>query len=65
MSNSGLMRIDDALRHGTPEIFNTDQGSQFTSRFDTDRLQSQSIEISMDGRGQALDNVFMNGSGEA
>ena len=51
--------LDDALRQGTPEIFNTDQGSQFTSRFYTDRLQSQSIEISMDGRGRALDNVFI------
>ena len=54
-----LDALDDALSQGTPEIFNTDQGSQFTSRFYTDRLQSQSIEISMDGRGRALDNVFI------
>ena len=40
--------LDDALRQGTPEIFNTDKGSQFTSRFYPGRLQSQSIEISMD-----------------
>ena len=51
--------LDDAFAHGTPEIFNTDQGSQFTSRFFTDRLQAKSIEISMDGRGRALDNVFI------
>lgn len=54
-----LDALDDALSQGTPEIFNTDQGSQFTSRFYTDRLRSQSIEISMDGRGRALDNVFI------
>ena len=54
-----LDALDDALSQGTPEIFNTDQGSQFTSRFYTDRLQSKSIEISMDGRGRALDNVFI------
>ena len=48
-----------ALAGSCPEIFNTDQGSQFTSRFFTDRLMSKSIEISMDGRGRALDNVFI------
>ena len=47
------------LAHGTPEIFNTEQGSQFTSRFFTERLMSKSIEISRDGRGRALDNVFI------
>jgi putative transposase len=54
-----LEALDDAFAQGTPEIFNTDQGSQFTSRFFTERLQSKSIEISMDGRGRALDNVFI------
>lgn len=54
-----LDALDDALSQGPPEIFNTDQGSQFTSRFYTDRLQAKSIEISMDGRGRALDNVFI------
>ena len=53
--------LNDALRQGTAEIFNTDKGSQFTSRFYTDRLQSRSIEISMDGRDRALDNVFIGG----
>lgn len=54
-----LDALDDALSQGTPEIFNTDQGSQFATRFYTDLLQSQSIKISMDGRGRALDNVFI------
>ncbi|TWT34790.1 IS3 family transposase [Blastopirellula retiformator] len=51
--------LDEALDQGTPEIFNTDQGAQFTSRQYTDRLKSSAIEISMDGRGRALDNVFI------
>jgi len=51
--------LHDALEHGRPEIFNTDQGAQFTSRPFTERLVSESIEISMDGRGRALDNVFI------
>lgn len=54
-----LEALDEALDHGTPDVFNTDQGAQFTSRFFTERLQSKSIEISMDGRGRALDNVFI------
>jgi len=54
-----LETLDDAFDHGTPEIFNTDQGAQFTSRSFTDRLQGKRIEISMDGRGRALDNVFI------
>ncbi|MCA3213729.1 MAG: DDE-type integrase/transposase/recombinase [Burkholderiales bacterium] len=45
-------------RHGTPEIFNTDQGSQFTSLAFTERLKTASIAISMDGRGCWRDNVF-------
>lgn len=52
--------LDEALRlYGKPEIFNTDQGSQFTSADFTGRLQSQGIRISMDGRGRALDNIFV------
>ena len=54
-----LEALDDALSQATPQIFNTDQGSQFTSRVFTERLSSRSIEISMDGRGRALDNVFI------
>jgi len=48
-----------ALQYGTPEIFNTDQGSQFTSEAFTGVLQSAGVRISMDGRGRALDNVFV------
>ena len=51
--------LDHALRHGKPEIFNTDQGSQFTSNEFTGILEKNSIRISMDGRGRALDNIFV------
>ena len=51
--------LDEALKGGKPEIFNTDQGCQFTSRDFTSRLESHGIRISMDGRGRALDNVFV------
>ena len=45
--------------YGAPEIFNTDQGSQFTSSAFTSILESHGIAISMDGRGRAIDNVFV------
>jgi putative transposase len=48
-----------ALRQGTPEIFNTDQGSQFTSAEFVGVLESASIAVSMDGRGRATDNAFV------
>jgi putative transposase len=51
--------LEEALSIGTPEIFNTDQGSQFTARSFTSRLEDARIAISMDGRGRALDNVFV------
>jgi putative transposase len=52
--------LEDALRtHGRPEIFNTDQGSQFTSEAFTKVLLDAGISISMDGRGRALDNIFV------
>ena len=52
--------LDDALaRHGAPEIFNTDQGSQFTSWAWTQRLKEAGVGISMDGRGRFLDNIFI------
>jgi len=54
-----LAALDEALEQGVPEIFNTDQGVQFTSRAYTERLFARGIEISMDGRGRALDNVFI------
>ena len=52
--------VEDALaRYGKPEIFNTDQGSQFTSADFTGLLKAQAIAISMDGRGAWRDNVFV------
>ena len=51
--------LKEALSYGTPEIFNTDQGSQFTSDEFTQELKTQGIQISMDGRGRALDNIFV------
>jgi len=46
-------------KHGVPEIFNTDQGSQFTSDVFVNVLSSNKIKISMDGKGRALDNIFV------
>jgi putative transposase len=52
--------LEDAIRtYGTPEIFNSDQGSQFTSDAFTGVLIDNSVKISMDGRGRALDNIFV------
>jgi putative transposase len=51
--------LERALEHGRPEMFNTDQGVQFTSQAFTARLKEGGIRISMDGRGRALDNVFV------
>jgi putative transposase len=54
-----LEALDEALQRGRPEIFNTDQGSQFTSREYTGRLEAAGVAVSRDGRGRALDNVFV------
>lgn len=52
--------LEEALKtHGKPEIFNTDQGSQYTSKRFTDVLESHNVAISMDGRGRAQDNIFI------
>ena len=51
--------LEAALALGQPEIFNTDQGCQFTCERFTGRLLERQIKISMDGRGRALDNVFI------
>ncbi|MBT4607784.1 MAG: transposase family protein, partial [Thiotrichales bacterium] len=52
--------LEEAIRrYGKPEIFNSDQGSQFTSKVFTDVLKRENIKISMDGRGRALDNIFV------
>jgi putative transposase len=54
-----LEALETALGRATPEILNTDQGAQFTSQLYTGRLQQAGIRISWDGRGRALDNVFV------
>ena len=54
-----LEALEMALSRGTPEIFNSDQGSQFTAAAFTGRLEQSGVAISMDGRGRALDNVFI------
>jgi putative transposase len=51
--------LDWALQQGQPEIFNTDQGAQFTSEAFTSRLEKRGVKISMDGRGRAMDNIFI------
>jgi len=51
--------LEEAMEAKQPEIFNTDQGSQFTSESFTSRLTCRGVAISMDGRGRALDNVFI------
>lgn len=51
--------LEKALRYGRPEIFNTDQGSQYTSSEFTGILHDNKIRISMDGRGRAFDNIFI------
>jgi putative transposase len=54
-----LEALEQALRYGQPEVFNSDQGVQFTSHDFTSRLQAANIQISWDGRGRAFDNIFM------
>lgn len=54
-----LDALEASFQYGQPQIFNTDQGSQFTSTAFTDVLLGRQISISMDGRGRALDNVFI------
>ena len=54
-----LAKLEAAFRFGQPEIWNSDQGSQFTSADFLAPLKKRSISISMDGRGRALDNVFI------
>lgn len=51
--------LEEALKKGTPEIFNTDQGSQFTSEDFTGMLKKRNIQISMDGKGSYNDNLFI------
>jgi putative transposase len=51
--------LQQALRRGRPEVFNSDQGSQFTSETFTGELAQRGITISMDGRGRCFDNIFI------
>ena len=59
MDSSLVMRVlnEGFYNYGTPEIFNTDQGSQYTSHLHTDALKDKGIIISMDGKGRATDNI--------
>jgi putative transposase len=54
-----LDMLEEALSRGQPEVFNTDQGVQFTAEAWTSRVQSVGVGVSMDGRGRCLDNVFV------
>src|SRR5947209_2517988 len=54
-----LELLDEALGRGHPEVFNTDQGVQFTAEAFTSRLEAAGVAVSMDGRGRCLDNVFV------
>jgi putative transposase len=54
-----LEMLDEALSLGRPEVFNTDQGVQFTQEAFTSRLLSAALAVSMDGKGRCLDNVFV------
>ena len=54
-----LELLEDALRAGKPEVFDTDQGVQFTAAAFTGRLVAAGVAVSMDGRGRALDDVFV------
>lgn len=54
-----LTALERALQYGKPEIFNTDQGSQFTTNAFTGRLERAEIKISMDGKGRVFDNIFI------
>ena len=54
-----LAALNEALQLGKPEIFNTDQGVQFTAHAFTATLEDAGIRVSMDGRGRAFDNIFV------
>src|SRR5262245_49703643 len=54
-----LEMLEEALGRGRPEVFNTDQGVQFTAAAWTGRLEAAGVAVSMDGRGRCLDNVFV------
>ena len=57
--NFCLLALEQALAQAKPEIFNTDQGAQFTAQSFTERLTQAQVRISMDGRGRVFDNIFI------
>lgn len=54
-----LVALHQALEQGRPDILNSDQGTQFTAQAFTDTVQAAGVRVSMDGRGRALDNIFV------
>jgi putative transposase len=60
-----LEMLEEALSGGRPEVFNTDQGVQFTAEAFTGKLLSAGVAVSMDGRGRCLDNVFVERLGRS
>jgi len=54
-----IKALEKAFKHSQPEVFNTDQGVQFTSHSFTEHLESAGVKISMDGRGGVFDNIFI------
>ena len=58
-ADSCVDALEEALSKGTPRIFNTDQGSQFTSDAFTSMLLDHEVQISMDGKGRYMDNIFV------
>jgi putative transposase len=59
-ASASLEVVKDAIAtHGKPEILNSDQGSQFTSHAYVELLKDENIQISMDGKGRAIDNIFI------
>ena len=54
-----LEALEEALSRGQPEVFNTDQGTQYTAAAFTGRLERAGVKVSMDGKGRCLDNVFV------
>lgn len=60
-----LEALEEALAQGRPEIFNTDQGSQFTNSDFTKRVERAGVRMSMDGRGRCMDHVFIERLGRS